>query len=92
MKYGQEFGSRENSITISVRTLYRLTTSAERFCMMLADFLRTLNFISSCFDRDVWTRIRDDDTGYNYIRTHVDDFKVITKDPFMWIDHIAAVF
>ena len=50
---GKEFGDKEGSIAIIVRVLYGLTTSAECFRMMLADFLRTLGFIPSRFDRDV---------------------------------------
>ena len=37
-----EFGDRAGSIAIIVRELYGLTTSAERFRTMLADFLHTL--------------------------------------------------
>ena len=44
---GSEFGSMEGSIAIIVRALYGLTTSAERFRTMLADFLRTLGFTPS---------------------------------------------
>ena len=59
---------------------------------MLADFLRTLDFVSSRFDRDVWMRLRDDKSRYDYTCTHVDDFKIVAKDSTIWIDTIAAVF
>ena len=36
--------------------------------------------------------IRDDDTRYDYIYTHMDDFKVVARDPTMWIDRITTVF
>lgn len=36
--------------------------------------------------------MRDDLTGYDYICTHVDDFKVVAKNPTMWIDRIASIF
>ena len=80
-KCGPEFGDRAGSIATIIRALYGLTTSAERFRTMLADFLRTLEFTPSHFDRDVWMRLRDDKTGYDYICTHVVDFKVVAKDP-----------
>ena len=59
---------------------------------MLADFLRILGFITSCYDRDVWMRLRDIQTGYDCICTHVDDFKVVAKNSSYWIDHIASDF
>ena len=37
-------------------------------------------------------RLRDDKTGYDYICTHVDNFKILAKDPSISIDHIASVF
>jgi hypothetical protein len=89
---GQEFGDKKGSIVVIVRALYGLTTSAERFHTMLADFLRTLEFIPSCFDREVWMRMRNDVTRYDYICTHVDDFKVVAKNHTMWIDRIVSIF
>ena len=80
------------SIDIIVRALYGLTTSAERFRTMLADFLRTLEFTTSRFDRDIWMRLMDDKTGYDYICTHVDDFKAVAKNPSVWIGIILSVF
>ena len=37
-------------------------------------------------------RLRDLKDGYNYICTHVDDFKFVTKDPNIWIDKISKKF
>ena len=37
-------------------------------------------------------RLRDDSTGYDYICTHVDDFKIVAKNPTSWVDCIAAIF
>ena len=91
-RVGSEFGDRAGSIALIVRALYGLTTSAERFHTLLADFLRSMKFTPSRFDRDVWMRLRDTDDGFDYICTHVDDFKVVAKDPMMWIDRIAAAF
>ena len=51
---GPEFGDREHSIVVIVRDLYGLTTSAERFRTMIADFLRALGFLPSRYDRDFW--------------------------------------
>ena len=77
---GPEFGEHQHSIAVIVRALYGLTTSAERFRTMLADFLRIIGFKPTRFDRDVWMRMRDSGDGYDYICTHVNDFKVVAKD------------
>ena len=37
-------------------------------------------------------RLRDDKSGYDYICTHLDDFKCVAKDPGMWIDRISSTF
>ena len=79
-------------IAIIVKALYGLTTSAERFHTLFSDFLRTLGFKPTHFDRDVWMRLRDDESGYDYICTHVDYFKVVAKDPTTWIERIAGAF
>ena len=92
IKCGKEFGDKEGSIAIIVRALYGLTTFAERFRMMLAIFLRTLGFIPSCFDIDVCMRMRDELTGYDSICAHVDEFKVVAKNPTMRIGRIASIF
>ena len=91
-RVGNEFGDRAGSIAIIVKALYGLTTSAERFHTLLADFLRSLGFRPSRFDRDVWMRLREENNGFDYICTHVDDFKVVAKNPMRWIDLIAGAF
>jgi len=89
---GPEFGNKAGLIAIIIRALYGLTTSAERFRTLLADFLRSLGFIPSRFDRDVWMRLREEKDGYDYICTHVDDFKIAARDPDRWLEQIKATF
>ena len=91
-RVGNEFGEHAGKIALIVKALYGLTTSAERFHTLFADFIRSIGFTPTRFDRDVWMRLRDDKTGYDYICTHVDDFKVVAKDPIKWIDRIAGAF
>ena len=91
-RVGKEFGEYNGMIAIIVKALYGLTTSAERFHTLFSDFLRTMGFKPTRFDRDVWMRLRDDESGYDYICTHVDDFKVVVKDPMIWIERIAGAF
>jgi len=49
-----------------------------------------MKFTPSRFNRDVWMRMRDTNDSFDYICTDVDDFKVVAKDPMMWIDRIAG--
>ena len=89
---GPEFGDKAGLIAIIRKALYGLCTSAERFRTLFADFLRGLGFIPSRFDRDVWMRLRDEKDGYDYICTHVDDFKIVARDPQRWLDLIKGAF
>ena len=59
---------------------------------MLADFVRTLEFKPSWFDRDMRIHMQDTYDGYAYICTHVDDFKIFDKNPQIWVDKILSVF
>ena len=92
IRCGSEFGKREKSVAITVCTLYSLTTSTERVRTMLLDSLHNLVFVPSCFDRDVWIRQWDPKDRFDFIYTHVNDFKVIAQDPDIWIEHITSVF
>ena len=87
-----EFCDKEYSIAVIVIALYGLTTSTERFKIMLANFLRTLGCLHSRYDRDVWMRLKDDKSGYYYICTHLDDFKVVAKNPSIYIEQIVFAF
>ena len=37
-------------------------------------------------------KLRDTNDGYDFICSHVDNFKVVVKDPDIWIERIASVF
>ncbi len=89
---GPAFGDKEGCIALIVRALYGLTTSAQRFRTLLADFLRSLGFVPTRYDRDVWMRLRHSEDGYDYICTHVDDFKIVAKDPDYWLVKIKERF
>jgi len=54
--------------------------------------MRTIGFHASRYDRDVWMRLREEQDGYDYLCTHVDDFKVVAKDPQRWVNAIAGAF
>ena len=89
---GPEFGPRSGAIAILIRALYGLTTSANRYRTLFADFLREMGFVPTRYDRDVWMRLRESNDGYDYICTHVDDFKIVGKDPSKWMRRIEQTF
>ena len=41
----------------------------------------SLGFKPTRYDRDVWLKPCPTGNGYDYICTHVDDFKIIADDP-----------
>ena len=88
---GPEFGKRAKSIATILRALYGLTTSVEHFRIMHADFLCTLDFVTSRFEKDLWMQLHNSKDVYYYICTHMDDFKVVAKDPDISIERIASV-
>jgi len=90
-KFGSKFGDLKGCIAIIVRALYGLTTSAERFRTKFADLLRSIGFKSSRYDRDVWVIPCPSGNGYDYICTHVDDFKIIADHPEEYLRLISNV-
>ena len=75
------WGEYHGQIAIINKALYGLTTSAAQWRNLFADFLRSLGFKSTRYDRDVWMQMRESDNGYDYICTHVDDFKIAARNP-----------
>ena len=92
-KLGPEIGADlADEFVIIRKALYGLTRYANRFHNLLADHLRCLGFKATRYDRDVWICPREDKLGYNYICTHVDDFKIVARDPSHWMKKIQDVF
>ena len=89
---GPEFGDREGSVLVFKKALYGLRSSSRAFSAHFADFLRSLGFSATRYDRDVWMRRRETEDGYDYICTHVDDFKIVARDPERWQAHITGAF
>ena len=87
-----EFGDRHDSTMVLMKSLYGLWSSSRAFCGHFADFLHSMGFHSTRYNHDIWMRLREDGTGYDYICTHVDDFKIITCDPDHWLTQISGVF
>ena len=89
---GQEFGQREGSVLVIKKALYGLRSSSRAFRQYFAEYIRGLGFKPVRFDRDVWMRLRDTKDGYDYLCTHVDDFKIVAKNPTHWMTKIQAKF
>ena len=89
---GREFGPCEGAVVIIWKALYGLKSSSRAFRLFFAEFLRSCGFKPTRYDRDVWMRVRDSNDGYDYICTHVDDFKIVAKTPKHWMDLIEAKF
>jgi hypothetical protein len=87
---GPEFGDREVSLLIFKKALYGLRSSSRAIRTHFADFLRSLGFTATRYDRNVWIRAREEKDGYDYICTHVDAFKFIAHNPEHWKGHISA--
>ena len=89
---GPEFGDPHDSIMVLTKALYGLQSSSHASHGHFADFLRSMGFRSACYNSDVWMQMREDRTGYDYICTHVDDFKIIARDPDCWLTQISLVY
>jgi hypothetical protein len=76
-----EFGDSKDSIAILIKALYGLWSSSCAFRAHFANFLHQLGFFPTKYDQDVWMHLCEERNGYDYICTHVDDFKVVAKKP-----------
>ena len=70
--------------------LYGLASSAARFHDTLASTLRSMNFVPSKADYDLW--MRKCGNHYEYIATWVDDLLVFSKKPMEIIDTIRDTY
>ena len=85
---GPEFGDREGCTVGVIMALYGLATVNRSFHEMLCDLLRRMGFRSSRADHDLWYKKSDDNEGYYYITTHVDDVIIAAKRPMDYMAHI----
>jgi hypothetical protein len=81
---------KEGCILIVHHSLYGLKTSAEQWHALFMDTLRSLGFQPTRFDQDVW--FHDCSDGYDYICTHIDEFKIVAKDPSSWMEKLQEVY
>jgi hypothetical protein len=74
------------------KAIYGLRSSSHAFRATFADFLWQEGFFPMRYNRYVWMRLRKMKDGYDYICTHVDDFKIVAKEPERWHDQISSSF
>jgi hypothetical protein len=90
---GPEFGEElEGKIVIIIKALYGLKSSAECWHSHFSDTLRSLGFIPTRYDNDVWIRKHKDGKSYEYVCTHVDDFQIASKDPTEIMKQIQDIY
>ena len=81
---GPEFGNRKGCIIIVKRALYGLKTSGAAFRAKLAEDLRSMGYVSTLSDNDVYLKKRTKSDGFTYyevVITYVDDIICIGKNP-----------
>jgi hypothetical protein len=69
----------EGRIAIIKKSIYGLKSSSVQGHAHFAKMLYLMGFQPTRSDQDVWIRKRDDNRGYYYISTNVDDFLITAK-------------
>ena len=85
---GPEFGELEGHIFVIRKALYGLKTSSIRWHERFSQVLRSMKFVPSHAEPDIWMRDKGD--HYEYIATYVDDLTIASKNPQAIIDALEA--
>jgi hypothetical protein len=87
IKAGREFGEDICGETLIVdKSLYGLRTSSARFHEHLSAKLRSMGYMPSKADTDLW--FKDMGSHYEYIARYVDDIIAFGKDPLSTINEV----
>ena len=81
---GSEFGSEKGTVMIIARALYGLKSSGAAWRAKLAETMRSLDYVSSQADPDVWIKRSIKPNGeeyYCYMLVYVDDVLHMHHDP-----------
>jgi hypothetical protein len=90
---GLEFGPEMvGRIAIVEKSLYGLKSSGNRWHAHFANTLYAMGFMPTRYDPDVWYRLREDDSGYDYISTYVDDFMITARDAWSYMAHLQSIY
>jgi len=72
IKCGLEFGPEMvGRLGIVTKCLYGLKSSGNRWHAHFANTLYSMGFTPTRFDKDIWYKLRKDNSGYDYIATYV---------------------
>ena len=85
---GDEFGEKSGCVVEIKKALYGLSTSARQWSLELGDTLKSFGFNPSRADPDLWLKMSDDESHYEYIASHVDDLMIASKDLMKYIDKL----
>ena len=89
---GVEFGDKHGLVVEIQRALYGMATTSRAFHEFLADKLRRIGFIPSRADPDLWMKMNEEENGYDYIATHVEDLIIMAKEPQRYMSMIEQEF
>ena len=81
---GKEFGSDKGSVMIIAKALYGLKSSGAAWRAKLAETMRTIGYVPTQADPDVWIKRATKPNGqeyYSYMLVYVDDVMHIHHDP-----------
>ena len=70
-------------VAIINKAIYGLKGSAHTFWLFLANYIQQLGIKAVYYDRNVWMWMQEDKLG-NDKCTHIDDYKVVAKNPKVW--------
>jgi hypothetical protein len=87
VRAGREFGAQLQGRDLIVdKSLYGLRTSSARFHEHLSAKLRSMGYVPSKADMDLW--MKDCGSHYEYIARYVDDIIAFGKDPLATINEV----
>lgn len=88
---GSEFGDNAGCVAEIKKALYGLSTSARQWSLHLGDTLKTFEFEPSRADPDLWIKLSEDGTHYEYVATRVDDLIIASMDPMKYIHKLKEL-
>ena len=84
------FGEQEGNLLIISKALYGLKSSGLRFNELLAKHLSSLGFVRSKCEADIWYRMSECKTRYEYVASYVDDLCCCVMDPLKLIKQLQS--
>lgn len=91
-KAGPEFRELQGMMIEIVKGLYGFSCSGERWHAHFSDTLRDLELSPTRFNKDIWIRLSEDTSHYEYLCTHVDDFMIVSTNAERVMESIQAVY